>query len=161
MSDDVDVMPEALSTRAFTQAEEVALTRVEQFVSQHDFVAQRRPRFALELLIAGVVAAVAVTLIVALTRHSPLTPSPAHHTPLPTATATANPPTPSPTASSTVVAPPPLAIFFTATTNELYQLQARTYSGAPAGSLTVPTVTPASRSLPTAQRCSTATKSSV
>ena len=136
MRDDVDVIAETLSTRAFTQAEEVALTRVEQFVSHHDFEVQRRPRLALELLIAGVVAAVAVTLIVALTRHSPLTQSPAHHTPPPTATA--SPPTPSPTASSTVVAPPPLAIFFTATTNEAYQLQARTYSGAPAGSLTIP-----------------------
>jgi len=140
MSDDVDVIAEALSTRAFTQAEEVALARVEHFVSHHDFVVQRRPRLALELLIAGVLAAVAVTLIIALTRHSPLTPSPAHHSPVPTPTptATASPPTPSPTASSTVVASPPLAIFFTATSNESYQLQARTYSGALAGSLTIP-----------------------
>ncbi len=138
MSDDIDVFGETLSTRAFTQAEEVALIRVEQFVSQHDFVVQRRPRLALELLIAGVVAAVAVTLIVALTRHSLITPSSAHHTPPPTATATASPPTPSPTASSTVVATPPLAIFFTASTSETYHLQARTYSGELAGSLTIP-----------------------
>ena len=118
MSNDDDVIAETLRTRPFTQAEEVALKRVEHFVSHHDFVVERRPRLALELLIAGIVAAVTVTLIVATTRHSPLTPSPAHHTPMPTAAAIPSPPTPSPTASSTVVAPPPLAIFFTATTNE-------------------------------------------
>lgn len=96
MSDDADVIPEALSTRPFTRSDEVAPARVKQFVSQLDLAAQRRPRFALGLLLTGVVAAVAVTLIVALTRHPLPTPSPAHHTPVPTATATASPPTPSP-----------------------------------------------------------------
>jgi hypothetical protein len=47
-------------------------------------------------------------------------------------------PSPSPTASSTVLASPPLAIFFTATSDESYQLEVRTYSGALAGSLTIP-----------------------
>jgi hypothetical protein len=95
MSDDDDVIAEILNTRPFTQTEEVALARVEQFVAHHDFATQRRPRLALEILLAGVVAAVAVTLIVALTRPSLPTPSPGHHTPVPTATATATPPTPS------------------------------------------------------------------
>ncbi|MFI5286010.1 MAG: YncE family protein [Candidatus Dormibacteria bacterium] len=95
MSDDVDVIAETLTSRPLTQTEEATLARVEQFVSHHDFAAQQRPRLALEILMAGVVAAVAVTLIVALTHPSLPTPSPAHHTPVPTATVTASPPTPS------------------------------------------------------------------
>jgi hypothetical protein len=97
MSDDFDVIAETLNSRPLTPTEEVALARVERFVSRHDFAAPRHPRLALELLLAGVVAAVAITFIVALTRHSLSTPSPARHTPVPaaTATATASPPTPS------------------------------------------------------------------
>ena len=95
MSDDFDVIAETLNSRPLTPTEEVALARVERFVSRHDFATPRHPRLALELLIAGVVAAVAITFIVALTRHSLSTPSPARHTPVPTATATASPPTPS------------------------------------------------------------------
>jgi hypothetical protein len=97
MSDDFDVVAETLYSRPLTPTEEVALARVERFVSRQDFATPRHPRLALELLIAGVVAAVAVTFIVALTRHSLSTPSPARSTPVPvaTATATASPPTPS------------------------------------------------------------------
>lgn len=95
MSDDVDVIAETLTSRPLTQTEEATLARVEQFVSHHDFAAQQRPRLALEILMAGVAAAVAVTLIVALTHPSLPTPSPAHHTPVPTATVTPSPPTPS------------------------------------------------------------------
>jgi hypothetical protein len=66
--------------------------------------------------------------------------------PLPTSSATAPvasapttmAPSPSPTATSTVVAHPPLGILFTATSDDSYQLEARTYSGALAGSLTIP-----------------------
>ncbi len=93
MSDDVDVIEEALTSRPLTQTEEATLARVEQFVSHHDFAAQQRPRLALEILMAGVVAAVAITLIVAITHPSLPRPSPAHHTPVPTATVTASPPT--------------------------------------------------------------------
>jgi len=96
MSDDVDVIAETLHSRPLTPTEEVALARVERFVSRHDFEAPRHPRLALELLLAGVVAAVAITFIVALTRHSLPPPSPARHTPVPTATATTSPPAPSP-----------------------------------------------------------------
>jgi hypothetical protein len=98
MSDDVDVIAETLTSRPLTFTEEAALARVEQFVSHHDFAGQRRPRLAIELLLAGVVAAVAITFIVALTRHSLPTQSPAHHTSVPAATASAGPPTPSPSA---------------------------------------------------------------
>jgi len=100
MSEDVDVIAEMLTTRPLTQSEEATLARVEQFVARRDFTAQRRPRLALELLLAGVVAAVAITFIVALSRHSLPLPSPAHHTPVPTAAATASatPTTPSPSA---------------------------------------------------------------
>jgi hypothetical protein len=99
MSDDVDVLTETLNSRLLTLTEDAALARVEQFVWHHDFATQRRPRLALELLLAGLVAAVAVTLIVALTRHALPTPSQAHHTPVPVATATASPSTPSPSAA--------------------------------------------------------------
>ena len=91
MSDDVDVIAETLTSRPLTQTEEATLARVEQFVSHHDFAAQQRPRLALEILMAGVAAAVAVTLIVALTHPSLPTPSPAHHTPVPTATVNSQP----------------------------------------------------------------------
>lgn len=97
MNDDVDVITETLSSRPLSHTDEVAFARVEQFVSRHDFVARRRSGFAFEILCAGVAAAFVVTLVIALTRHSPLTPSPAHHTPapIPTATITVTP-TPSP-----------------------------------------------------------------
>jgi len=108
MNDDVDVIAEMLTTRPLTESEEATLGRVEQFVLRRDFTAQRRPRLALEILLAGIVAAVAITFIVALTRHTLTTPPPAHHSPVPTATASAGPPTPSPSAR---VGPPiPLRI---------------------------------------------------
>ncbi|MFZ0129066.1 MAG: hypothetical protein WB808_08865 [Candidatus Dormiibacterota bacterium] len=94
MSDDFDVMLGTLNSRPLTPAEEGALARVELFVSRHDFATPRHPRLALELLVAGVVAAVAITLIVALTHHSVPTPAPAGHTPVPIASATASPPAP-------------------------------------------------------------------
>ena len=91
---------------------------------------------------AGIVAALAAASLAACAPSSThLTASGTAGAPLPTPSAVRSPtlaPSPSPTASSTVVAPPPLAIFFTATSNESYQLEARTYSGAPAGTLTIP-----------------------
>jgi hypothetical protein len=96
---------------------------------------------------AGILAAVAAAGLAACAPTSAhLSPSGTEGAPLPTPSATAPvasapttvAPSPSPAASSTVVAPPPLAILFTATSNESYQLEARTYSGAPAGSLTIP-----------------------
>src|ERR1700722_12251225 len=101
MNDDVDVITETLGSRPQSQTDEVALARVEQFVSRHSFVDQRRSGVAFEILCAGVAAALVVTLVIALTRHSPLTPSPAQHAPapIPTATITVSPTTPSPTAA--------------------------------------------------------------
>lgn len=98
MNHDVDVISETLGSRPLSQTDEIALARVEQFVSRHDFVVHRRSGLAFEILCAGVAAALVVTLVIALTRHSPVTPSPAHHTPapIPTATTTARPTTPSP-----------------------------------------------------------------
>ena len=57
MSDDFDVIAETLNSRPLAPDEEVALARVERFVSRQDFVAPRHPRLAIELLLAGVVAA--------------------------------------------------------------------------------------------------------
>jgi hypothetical protein len=92
VSDDVDVITETLGSRAFSETEELALARVQQFVSHHEFASRQRPGLAFELLVAGFVAAVAITGIVALTRTS--LPA-ANHTPNPVATASA------PTASAT------------------------------------------------------------
>src|SRR5450432_272855 len=86
MSDDFDPIADRLGHRPFSPEEEDALWRVERFVSHHRFAERQRPRFAIEVLMAGVVAAVVVTLVVALTRPSFAPPSPAHHTPPPTAT---------------------------------------------------------------------------
>jgi hypothetical protein len=98
MNDDVDVITETLISRPLSRTDEVALAQIEQFVSRRDFVSRRRSRVAFEILCGGVAAALVVTLVIALTRHSPLTPSPAHHTPapIPTATITVSPTTPSP-----------------------------------------------------------------
>jgi hypothetical protein len=96
---------------------------------------------------AVIVAALAAASLAACAPSSThLSPSGSEGAPLPTPSVTSPitsapttvAPSPSPTASSTVVALPPLAIFFAATSNESYQLEARTYSGAPAGSLTIP-----------------------
>ena len=96
---------------------------------------------------AGILAALAAASLAACASTSThLSPSGTEGAPLPTPSATAPvasaptpvAPSPSSTASSTVVAPPPLAIFFTATSNESYQLEAHTYSGALSGSLTIP-----------------------
>ena len=91
---------------------------------------------------AGVMAAFAVAGLAACASTSVRpTPSGKEVAPLPIPSAASSPtvtPSPSPTASSTVVASPPLAIFFTAASDESYQLEVRTYSGALAGSLTIP-----------------------
>ena len=91
---------------------------------------------------AGIVAALAATGLSACAPSSVHpTPSRTQGSPLVTPSTVRSPtvvPSPSPTPSSTVVALPPLAIFFIATSNDLYQLDARTYSGAPAGTLTIP-----------------------
>jgi hypothetical protein len=101
MSDDVDVITETLRARAYSETEELALARVERFVSGHEFASRRRPGLAFELLVAGVVAAVAITGIVALTR--PWVPAP-HRTPGPIATSSA--PTASPTPQMSWQIPP-------------------------------------------------------
>jgi hypothetical protein len=95
----------------------------------------------------GIVAALTAVFLAACAPTSThMSPSGTEGAPLPTASAAAPvasapmtlAPSPSPTVSSTVVAPPPLAIFFMAATNESYQFEARTYSGASAGYLTIP-----------------------
>lgn len=98
MSDDVDLIFDRLGHRPFSPEEADALWRVERFVSHHRFAERQRPRFALEVLLAGVVAAVVVTLVVALTRPSLAPPPPVYHAP-PPPTATVAPtlsPSPSP-----------------------------------------------------------------
>jgi hypothetical protein len=90
MNDDVDVMTEALRTRPFSPNEQVALARVQRFVARHDFASRRRAGFAVELLVAGVIAAITITFIVALTRQSQPAP---HRTPVPITTSTPTPST--------------------------------------------------------------------
>ncbi len=95
--DDDEPITKALTDRARSPEDELALARVHHFVSQHAFAAPRRQRFALELLVAGVVAAVVVTVIVGITRPTLPAPSPSQHTPV--ASASAGVPTPSPSPS--------------------------------------------------------------
>jgi outer membrane protein assembly factor BamB len=67
-------------------------------VSPHEFASQQRPRLALGLLLAGVVAAGAITIVIAVSRHSLPTPAPVRHTTAPTTTPSAIAPTSSPSA---------------------------------------------------------------
>jgi hypothetical protein len=132
------VIEEVLRSRLLTVQDEEALSRVKHFVTRHDFASHRHPRLAAELLAAGVVAAAIVTVILTLTRHVPLSPTPAGPTsPVVSSQATS---TPSPVVAitSTVVASPPLILYWIGTTDQSYQLAARTYSGQSAGSLVIP-----------------------
>jgi hypothetical protein len=139
MNDDDGAIAEALNARPLTVGEGEALARVEHFVSRHDFVAQRRPRLAAELLVAGVFAAAIVSVILAVTRHAPTSPSPVRP-PQPAVSSRATP-TPSalPVITSTVVGSPPLILYWVGTTVQSYQFEARTYAGRSAGSLVIPT----------------------
>jgi hypothetical protein len=138
VSDDDDVITEVLGSQLLKMQDEEALSRVEHFVSRHEFAAHRLPRLATELLIAGVVAAAIATVILALTRHVAPSPAPAGPTsPVASSQATS---TPSPVAAiiSTVTASPPLILYWAGTTDHSYQLTARSYSGQSVGSLVIP-----------------------
>jgi hypothetical protein len=138
MADDDAAICEVLNPRPLTVEDEDALSRVEHFVSRHDFVSERRPRVAAELLVAGVVAAAIASVTLALTRHVPPVPVPAGSSP----PAVSSPATPTPSQvaaiTSTVVASPPLVLYWVGTTDQSYQLTARTYAGQSAGSLVIP-----------------------
>ena len=137
MSDDETLVAEALGARPLTTDDEEALSRVEHFVSRHDFAAQGRPRLAAELLTAGVFAAAVVSVILALTRHTAPAPAGPTH---PVVSATASPTaSPMPAITSTIVGAPPLILYWVGTTNQSYEFAARTYAGGPAGSLVIPT----------------------
>jgi hypothetical protein len=137
VSDDETLVAEALGARPLTTDDEEALSRVELFVSRHDFAAQRRPRLAAELLTAGVFAAAVVSIILALTRHTAPTPAGPTH---PVVSAAASPTaSPMPASTSTVMAAPPLILYWVGTTNQSYEFAARTYAGGSAGTLVIPT----------------------
>jgi hypothetical protein len=137
MTDDDAAISEVLNPRSLTAEEEDALSRVEHFVSRHDFVSQRRPRVAAELLVAGVVAAAIASVTLALTRHVPPVPVPAGSSP-PLVSSPATPtPSLAPAITSTVVASPPLVLYWVST-DPSYRLAALTYSGQSEGVLVVP-----------------------
>jgi len=98
MTDD-DLIADALKQRPLTAREEIALGRVRDFVDDQAFaVARRRVRIAVELLVAAAVATLAITLFIALARHSG-----------PTSTTAAPPhaPTPPPILTKPTVVTPP------------------------------------------------------
>jgi hypothetical protein len=96
-------------------------------------------RLAAELLLAGVLAAATVTIILALTPRAGQLPGPAGPT-QPVAPSPARPsPTGSPTAISSISAALPLVLYYTGTSADgSVLLSGRTYSGRPAGTLTIP-----------------------
>ena len=99
--------------------------------------------FAIEVLVAGVIAAVVVTLILSLPRPRPAAPTPAGPTvPVFSPPATPSPtlsPTPSPAIQSTITSTGPLALYWTSSAQDgSVTLTARAYSGAPAGVLVLP-----------------------
>jgi hypothetical protein len=138
MSDDEGIIGESLNARPLTAEEEGALSRVEHFVARHDFASHGHPQLAAEVLIAGAFAAAIVSVILAVTRHTPPSPSPVRPpSPVVSAPATATP-SPVPAITSTIIGSPPLILYWIATANQSYQLAARTYAGRPAGSLVIP-----------------------
>jgi hypothetical protein len=137
VSNDDEVIAEVLGSRHLTLEDEEAVSRVQHFVSRHDFASHRHPRLAAELLVAGVVAAAIATFILVLTRHEPPTPVPAG--PTPPAVSSPATPTPSlvPAITSTVIASPPLILYWVST-DPSYRLAALSYSGRSEGALVVP-----------------------
>jgi hypothetical protein len=138
VSNDEDVIGEVLGSRPLTVQDEDALARAEHFVSRHDFAPHRHPRLAAELLVAGVLAAAIATVILVLTRHVPPAPVPAGSTPPAVSSQATSTPSPVVAITSTVVASPPLILYWARTTDQSYELTARTYSGQSAGSLVIP-----------------------
>ncbi len=95
--------------------------------------------FAVELLVAGVIAALVVTLILALPRPKPATPTPAHTTAPVLSPPVTSSPTPVPDIQSTISSTGPLALYWTSNAPDgAATLTARTYAGDPAGVLVLP-----------------------
>jgi hypothetical protein len=142
--DDMDErIRDALSERPLTARDEEALGQVRRFVSARQFAEPLRPRLAMELLVAGVLAAAALTVVIALERPTAHTPTPAGPT-QPLATASTGPSAPpsataTPAVVSTVTARPPLVLYYAPpSSGDVIQLYARTYAGKLAGTLVIP-----------------------
>jgi hypothetical protein len=128
--------------RRLTHGLRAAAERARPRTPMPDFAArvERGERhFAVEVLVAGVIAAVVVTLILALPRAKPALPTPPGHT----APVVSLPTTPSPTAvpdiHSTISAAGPLALYWTSSAPDgSVTLMAQTYSGESAGTLVLP-----------------------
>jgi hypothetical protein len=142
--DDMDErIRDALSERPLTTRDEDALGQVRHFLSARQFAEPLRPRLAMELLVAGVLAAAALTVVIALERPTAHTPTPAGPT-QPLATASTGPSAPpsataTPAVVSTVTARPPLVLYYAPpSSGDVIQLYARTYAGKLAGTLVIP-----------------------
>lgn len=142
--DDMDErIRDALAERPLTTRDENAMAQIRHFVSARQFAEPLRPRLAMELLVAGVLAAAALTVIIALERPAAHTPTPAGPT-LPLATASTGPSAPpsataTPAVVSTVTARPPLVLYYVPpSSGDVIQLYARTYAGKLAGTLVIP-----------------------
>lgn len=96
MNEDDDLIARTLTERPLSAEDEAAISRVQTAVSHHDFAVARRFDPAIELLVAGIVAVVVVTFILAITRNAHPVVSPTH---TPVASATAGVPTASPVPS--------------------------------------------------------------
>ena len=68
MNEDDDLIARTLTERPLSAEDEAAISRVQSAAAHHDFAAQRHSGLAIEFLLAGVVAVVVVTFILAVTR---------------------------------------------------------------------------------------------